>query len=70
MQLSVDDRTRGRVMALWAMTLSASAPVGHLAAGAAATVVPVRDVLGWMAVGAIAVAVGVVGLATGERPRD
>ncbi len=32
-QLSVTDETRGRVMALWAMTLSASAPTGHLLAG-------------------------------------
>lgn len=67
MQLGVDDKTRGRVMALWAMTLSASAPVGHLLAGAAATAWPVRDVFGWMAFGALAVAVGVAVLAFGEK---
>jgi MFS family permease len=33
LQLAVPDETRGRVMAWWAMTLSASAPLGHLASG-------------------------------------
>lgn len=70
MQLGVDDKTRGRVMALWAMTLSASAPVGHLLAGGAATAWPVRDVLFWMAFGAFVVAAGVAVLTTGERSRD
>src|SRR5581483_11720456 len=51
-QLSVTDETRGRVMALWAMTLSASAPTGHLLAGSAATAFPVRGVLAGMAAGA------------------
>jgi hypothetical protein len=59
-QLSVSDETRGRVMALWAMTLSASAPAGHLVAGAAATRWPVRDVLLFMALGAGLVGVGVL----------
>jgi hypothetical protein len=58
-QLSVADGVRGRVMALWAITLSASAPVGHLLAGVAATIWPVRDVLLGMAIGAGVVAVGV-----------
>jgi MFS family permease len=62
-QLSVPDETRGRVMALWAMTLSASAPVGHLLAGSAATAFPVRGVLAGMAVGAGLVAAGVLALA-------
>ena len=33
LQLAVPDDRRGRVLALWAMTLSASAPIGHLLAG-------------------------------------
>jgi len=33
LQLAVPDDMRGRVMAWWAMTLSASAPLGHLASG-------------------------------------
>ncbi|MFO0849733.1 MAG: MFS transporter [Gemmataceae bacterium] len=67
MQLSVPDERRGRVMALWAMTLSASAPVGHLAAGAAVTAVPVRAVFAGMAAGAGLVAMAAVGLAVGRR---
>jgi MFS family permease len=62
-QLSVSDETRGRVMALWAMTLSASAPAGHLVAGAAATRWPVRDVLAVMALSAALVGVGMLILA-------
>jgi len=62
LQLSVPDTTRGRVMALWAMTLSASAPVGHLLAGGAATVWPVRDVLTVLASATGVLAVAVVGL--------
>jgi MFS family permease len=69
MQLSVADDMRGRVMALWAMTLSASAPVGHLAAGAAVTAVPVRQVFVGMTAGAALVAVAVVGLVVGRRLR-
>jgi MFS family permease len=45
LQLAVPDDKRGRVMALWAMTLSASAPLGHLAAGEAVTRVGVGPVL-------------------------
>jgi Na+/melibiose symporter-like transporter len=37
LQLAVPDAMRGRVMAWWAMTLSASAPLGHLLAGEAVT---------------------------------
>ncbi len=62
-QLSVTDETRGRVMALWAMTLSASAPTGHLLAGSAATAFPVRGVFAGMAAGAGLVAAGVLLLA-------
>jgi MFS family permease len=52
LQLAVPDQRRGRVMALWAMTLSASAPLGHVLAGQATTVVDVRDVLLAMTLGA------------------
>lgn len=52
LQLAVPDDRRGRVLALWAMTLSASAPVGHLLAGQAATTFGVVDVLAAMALGA------------------
>jgi MFS family permease len=51
MQLAVPDDRRGRVMALWAMTLSASAPLGHLLAGHAVAVVGPRPVLLAMAAG-------------------
>jgi len=44
LQLSVPPEMRGRVMALWAMMISASAPIGHLAAGFAAKVYPVQSV--------------------------
>ena len=69
-QLSVSDETRGRVMALWAMTLSASAPVGHLLAGVAATAWPVRWVLAGMASGAGLVAAGTLLLAARGWRRD
>ena len=67
LQLAVPDATRGRVMALWAMTLSASAPVGHLAAGLAARTVPVPYVLAAMAAGAAAATAGLVVLAAALR---
>jgi MFS family permease len=51
MQLAVPDEKRGRVMALWAMTLSASAPLGHLLAGEAVTSLGVGPVLLGMATG-------------------
>jgi len=51
LQLAVPDDRRGRVMALWAMTLSASAPLGHLLAGQAAMAYGVTNVLVAMAVG-------------------
>jgi Na+/melibiose symporter-like transporter len=52
LQLAVPGDRRGRVMALWAMTLSASAPLGHLLAGHAVTLVGVGPVLLAMAAGA------------------
>jgi MFS family permease len=44
MQLESTVETRGRMMALWAMMLSASAPLGHLLAGVAAQSVPIPQV--------------------------
>jgi MFS family permease len=58
LQLAVPDEMRGRVMALWAMTLSASAPLGHLLAGQAAEAVGIRTVLFAMAIGSGLVALG------------
>lgn len=52
LQLAVPADRRGRVLALWAMTLSASAPIGHLLAGHAITLVGVQPVLVAMAAGA------------------
>jgi MFS family permease len=65
LQLSVPDETRGRVMALWAMTLSASAPVGHLAAGQAADALGVAPVLAGMAAGCLLVAVALLAVVAG-----
>lgn len=62
LQLAVPDGTRGRVMALWAMTLSASAPIGHLLAGQAAEAFGIEPVLIAMAAGTGCVAVGLAGL--------
>jgi hypothetical protein len=66
LQLAVPDDKRGRVMALWAMTLSASAPLGHLLAGQAAAAYGVVPVLQGMAAGTGAVAVGLVALVAGR----
>jgi MFS family permease len=51
LQLAVPNEKRGRVMAIWAMTLSASAPIGHLLAGQAAEAFGIRSVLTVMAAG-------------------
>lgn len=61
LQLAVPDEKRGRVMALWAMTLSASAPLGHLIAGQAVSAFGVLPVVTTMAggVGASALILGV-----------
>lgn len=69
LQLSVPDAVRGRVMALWAMTLSGGAPVGHLLAGVAAQHYPISDIVSVLAagVGACAVAAGLLA-AFGLRP--
>jgi MFS family permease len=67
MQLAVPDEQRGRVMALWAMTLSASAPIGHLMAGHAITVVGVGRVLLGMSVGVGLVALFLVGMLSFNR---
>jgi MFS family permease len=71
LQLAVPDDRRGRVMALWAMTLSASAPVGHLLAGeAVARLGAVGPVLLGMAAGIGAVTVafaGLLALASADR---
>jgi MFS family permease len=69
LQLAVPDAKRGRVMALWAITLSASAPLGHLLAGEAAARLGVVPVLRGMAAGAGAVAVALVALTTARGLR-
>lgn len=51
LQLSTPDHARGRVMALWPMTLSGGAVGGHLLSGWAARHFPVQQVMGAMAVG-------------------
>ncbi|MBI1383205.1 MAG: MFS transporter [Planctomycetaceae bacterium] len=63
LQLSVPDDVRGRVMALWAMTLSAGAPVGHLLAGLAARSYPIPDILLVLAAGVGACTVAAAALA-------
>ena len=69
-QLSVPDAVRGRVMALWAMTLSGGAPVGHLLAGLAARYVPIPDILLVLALGVAGCAAAAGSLAmTGLRRR-
>jgi hypothetical protein len=67
LQLGVPDATRGRVMALWAMTLSASAPIGHLAAGFAAQRFQVSQVLVVMAAGVAVATLGVITLTAAWR---
>ncbi|MGL4419212.1 MAG: MFS transporter [Gemmataceae bacterium] len=57
MQLAAPDAVRGRIMALWAMTLGASAPAGHILAGVLAQQYPVPWVLGGMAAGVAATGV-------------
>lgn len=67
LQLAVPDQKRGRVMALWAMTLSASAPVGHLLAGEAATAFGVQPVLRAMAGGVGLAAAGLAVIVAGRN---
>lgn len=66
LQLAVPDERRGRVMAIWAITLSASAPLGHLLAGQAAGEVGIVPVLRGMAAGSATVAAGLAVLALGR----
>lgn len=70
MQLSVTDDVRGRVMALWAITLSVSAPVGHLLAGFAATIWPVRSVLIALALGVVLLAAATASLVIRRTPDE
>jgi hypothetical protein len=56
-------------MALWAMTLSASAPFGHLVAGFAARHFRVEKVLTTLAVGVAVSLVGVAVLVAGHGIR-
>ncbi|MFO0937344.1 MAG: MFS transporter [Gemmataceae bacterium] len=70
LQLNAPSAIRGRLMALWAMTLSASAPVGHFVAGLAAQTWPVPAVLLTMFVGAFLSAVGIFVLALGRGLKD
>ncbi|MBA2225476.1 MAG: MFS transporter [Thermogemmata sp.] len=51
LQLAAPSEFRGRLMALWAMTLSASAPLGHLLAGQAAAIWGVTTVLSGLSCG-------------------
>jgi MFS family permease len=63
LQLSTPDDARGRVMALWPMTLSGGAVGGHLLSGWGAKVWPVPQVMGVMAIGVTLTAATVVVLA-------
>lgn len=63
MQLRSPDSARGKVMALWAMTLSGSSIPGHLLAGRAAQVYPLTSVLWAMEIGVVVAAVGIMALA-------
>lgn len=63
LQLSTPDDARGRVMALWPMTLSGGAVVGHLACGWAANVWPIPHVMAGMSAGVGLTAVVVTVLA-------
>ncbi len=62
LQLAVPDEVRGRVLALWAITLSASAPVGHLLAGQMAEIFGIEAVLLAMAAGTGLVAAGLAAI--------
>jgi MFS family permease len=72
LQMAVPDEKRGRVMALWAMTLSASAPLGHLLAGQAADAFGLEPVLISMAAGSAVVAAGLLAIRvrTGSREAE
>lgn len=63
LQLESPDATRGRVMALWAMTLSGASIPGHILGGWAAQHYPVPRVLSVLLLGVVASTAGVVMLA-------
>ena len=58
LQLSVADHTRGRVMALWPITLSVGTLAGNLVTGSLAHTLGVRGVVAGMAIAATAVTLG------------
>lgn len=68
LQLSTPDHARGRVMALWPMTLSGGAVGGHLLCGWAAKHFPIPQVFGAMWLGVTATAIVVAVLAWVLRP--
>ena len=68
LQLAVPDEKRGRVMAWWAITLSASAPPGHLVVGEVVNAFGVEPVLFGMAIGIGIVAVALA-VAVAIRPK-
>ncbi|MCE9561600.1 MAG: MFS transporter [Planctomycetes bacterium] len=67
LQLAVPDAKRGRVMALWAMTLSGSAPIGHILAGQGVTAFGVEPVLLTMSMGVGLAALALVGILKTRR---
>lgn len=73
LQLTTPDHARGRVLALWPMTLSGGTVAGNLLCGWAARHLPIPTVLGIMAAGtgltAVAVAVLAWTIRTGQQPQ-
>ncbi len=66
LQLAVPDEMRGRVMAIWAITLSGSTPLGHLLAGEGVRAIGVERVFMAMAAGTGFVAAGLAVLVAGR----
>jgi hypothetical protein len=62
LQLAVPDAMRGRVMAWWAMTLSASAPLGHLLSGELLKSYGIQPVVFGMAAGLAAASAALAAL--------
>ncbi len=58
LQMSVPNAMRGRIMAIWAMMLSASSLPGHLIAGELARRYPIPDVLVIMLIGIVLALIG------------
>ncbi len=69
MQLDSPDASRGKVMALWAMTLGGVSIPGHLIAGRAAQSYPVPNVLLAMLAGVACTLAGIVALALSGKLR-